>query len=180
MFGIGGFANFGVCDVLEVISQVHCAEHGTLTRLAKADIEAAGAAIPSVTVERSDEARPRGTIVIGHMREVPDAGQLRIYLQDFVRFVPMRVTFNGEDISQRKLSDVDDRANLEELGTKQSWHEGDITITGRLYEDRGHALIAAIEGMIVGRRAGRERRRRSAAAGARAWPESEAATPPDR
>ena len=29
MFGIGGFANFGVCDTLEVISQIAAAEHGT-------------------------------------------------------------------------------------------------------------------------------------------------------
>jgi len=150
MFGIGGFANFGVCDTLEVISQVRDAEHGTLTRLSKADIEAAGSAIPSVTVERSDEAAPRGTVVIGHMREAPNADQLYTYLQDFVRFVPMKVTFCGKNISQRRFSDVDDRANLTELGSGQTWREGDMAITGRLYEDRGHTLLAAIDGMTLG------------------------------
>ena len=40
-FGIGGFANFGVCDTLEVISQTDRAQHGTLTRLSEADIRAA-------------------------------------------------------------------------------------------------------------------------------------------
>jgi molecular chaperone HtpG len=150
MFGIGGFANFGVCDTLEVVSQVQDAKHGTLTRLSKSDIETAGAAIPSVTVERSDEAAPRGTVVIGHMREAPNADELRTYLQDFVRFVPMKVTFNRDNISQRKFSDVDDRGNLSELGDLQTWRDGDIAITGRLYEDRGHALIAAIERMTIG------------------------------
>ena len=150
MFGIGGFANFGVCDALEVISQVQDAEHGTLTRLSKDDIEAAGAAIPSVTVERSNQAAPRGTVVIGHMRETPNVDQLRTYLQDFVRFVPMMVTFSGENISQRKFSDVDDRDNLKKLGSEQIWREGDIAINGCLYEDGGHALIAAIDGMTLG------------------------------
>jgi molecular chaperone HtpG len=35
MFGIGGFANFGVCDALEVISQVQDAEHGYLKPTSK-------------------------------------------------------------------------------------------------------------------------------------------------
>ena len=79
MFGIGGFANFGVCDTLEVISQTGDAAHGTLTRLSEADIQAAGAHIPSVTVEQSDAAARRGTIVIGHMRKAPNVDELRRY-----------------------------------------------------------------------------------------------------
>ena len=45
-FGIGGFANFGVCSTLEVISQTNAADHGTLTRLSESDIRAAGSSIP--------------------------------------------------------------------------------------------------------------------------------------
>ena len=44
MFGIGGFANLGVCDTLEVSSQTIGAPVGTLTRLGEADIQAAGTA----------------------------------------------------------------------------------------------------------------------------------------
>jgi molecular chaperone HtpG len=151
MFGIGGFANFGVCDGLEVISQIAGAAHGTMTRLSKADIEAARPAIPSVTVERSDVAAPRGTVVIGHMREAPKADELKAYLRDFVRFVPTLINFNGEKISQGRFSDVDDRANLREIsGGTLTWREGDIAVTGQLFEDRGHALISAIEGLIIG------------------------------
>src|SRR5258708_18866711 len=68
MFGIGGFANFGVCDILEVISQTAGAPHGTLTRLSEADIQKAGAAIPSVTVEQQDVAAAQGPVRIGCMR----------------------------------------------------------------------------------------------------------------
>lgn len=37
------------------------------------------------------------------------------------------------------------------LGTGQIWREGDIAISGLLYEDGGHALIAAIDGMTLGK-----------------------------
>lgn len=151
MFGIGGFANFGVCDVLEVISQTGDAAHGTLTRLSEADIRAAGAAIPSVAVESSDAAAPRGTIVIGDLREAANIDELRRYLTDFVRFVPTPIYFNGQKVSQARFSDIEDRENLTEIGGgTQEWREGDLVIAGRFYEDRGHTLVAAIDGLSVG------------------------------
>jgi molecular chaperone HtpG len=151
MFGIGGFANFGVCDTLEVISQTEDAAHGTLTRLSEADIESAGTAIPSVTVEQSDAAARRGTIVIGHMRKAPNVDELRRYLQDFVRFVPTAIYFNVQKISQGKFSDIENRENLTEIrvGT-QKWQSGDMVVSGRLYEDRGHTVVASIDGLTIG------------------------------
>ena len=151
MFGIGGFANFGVCDTLEVISQTGGAAHGTLTRLSETDIRAAGAAIPSVTVEQSDAAAHRGTLVIGYMRNAPNSDDLRRYLQDFVRFVPTGIYFNNQRISQDKFSDIEARENFTEIrvGTQQ-WRAGEMVITGRLYEDRGHTLVASIDGLSIG------------------------------
>jgi molecular chaperone HtpG len=150
MFGIGGFANFGVCDMLEVISQTKNAEHGTLTRLSETDIRTAGAAIPSVIVESSDLAAPQGTIVIGYMRKAPNVDELRRYLQDFVRFVPTRVNFNDQRISQSKFSDIEDRENFTEVNTSiQEWRDGDMVIKGRFYEDRGHTLVASIDGLTI-------------------------------
>lgn len=149
-FGIGGFANFGVCDKLEVISKTQDAPHGTLTRLSEADIRGAGARIPSVTVEQSDAAAPRGTIVVGYLRTEPNVEELRRYLRDFVRFVPIAVHFNGERISQTKFTDLDDRENLTEVPAhRQEWRDGDLVVSGRLYEDRGHTLVAAITGLTV-------------------------------
>lgn len=151
MFGIGGFANFGVCDAVEVISQTQGAAHGTFTALSQDDIKTAGIAIPSVAVRPSDEAAPRGTIVIGHLRDAPNAEELRSYLRDFVRFVPIRITFNSEKISQDRFADVDDRQNLTEIGVgEQEWRDGNLTIAGRLYEDKGHALVAGISALTVG------------------------------
>jgi molecular chaperone HtpG len=150
MFGIGGFANFGVCNTLEVISQTEGAAQGTLTRLSEADIQAARATIPSVTIETSNAASPRGTIVTGHLRERPNLDQLRRYLQDFVRFVPTTIYFDGHKVSQVPFSDIEDRENLTAIGGTQEWREGDLVIAGRLYEDRGHTLLASIDSLSMG------------------------------
>ena len=150
MFGIGGFANFGVCNKLEVISQSADSEIGTLTHLSEEDISTSGATIPSVTVARSSAAAPRGTIVIGHMREAPNANDLRAYLKDFVRFVPVQVRFDKKVLSQQRFTDVEDRDNLTLVGEEHNdWRHGEISITGRLFEDRGHTLVAGIGGLVI-------------------------------
>lgn len=150
MFGIGGFANFGVCHALEVISQTEDAEHGTLTWLSHDDIEAARGAIPSVHVDNSDDAGPRGTRVVGHLRAPANLEELRRYLQDFVKYVPTAVYFNGQKLSQNTFSALEDRENLTRIGDGQEWQAGDLTVTGRLYEDRGHTIVAAIDGLSIG------------------------------
>ena len=150
MFGIGGFANFGVCDTLEVISQTIGAPQGTLTRLGEAEIEAAGTAIPTVHAESSTAAAPHGTLVAGNLRAPASAYELRRYLQDFVRFVPTAVFFNGEKISQNAFSTIEDQENLTPLTAgMQEWRDGNLVINGRMYEDRGHSLVAAIHGLTV-------------------------------
>lgn len=146
MFGIGGFANFGVCDTLEVISQVADSTTGTQTCLSAKEIQKAGASIPSVTVTESDAAAPRGTIVAGQLSKLPNAQELKIYLKDFVRFVPIDIRFNSERISRQRFGDVEDRDNLTLIGKEvNEWTNGDITLVGSMWEDRGHALVVAIE-----------------------------------
>jgi hypothetical protein len=119
--------------------------------LSQDDIEKARPRIPTVSVEASDDSAPRGTIVVGHLRNDPNVEELRRYLRDFVRFVPIAVLFNGEKLSQAKFTDLDDKENLKEVsaGTQQ-WKEGNLSVFGRLYEDRGHTLVAAVEGLRIG------------------------------
>ena len=149
MFGIGGFANFGVCDILEVISQVADSTTGTMTRLSAEEIQKAGASIPSVTVTESDATAPRGTIVVGQLSKMPNVRELQTYLKDFVRFVPIDIRFNGERISRQRFRDVDDRDNLTLIGKEvNEWTNGDITLVGSMWEDRGHTLVVAIEELI--------------------------------
>ena len=151
MFGIGGFANFGVCHTLEVISQTPDSEHGTLTRLSEANIQEASGAIPDVSVEESDQSSPRGTLVVGHLREPANLEDLRRYLQDSVKFVPTVVYFNGQKLSQNTFSAIENQENMTVVeDSLQKWQEGDLTISGRLFEDRGHTLVASIQALTVG------------------------------
>ena len=83
IFGIGGFANFGVCKTLEVVSQIENAEHGTRTWLSESDIDAAGSGIPSVNSESSENAAPRGTVVTGDLRETVNIEELRRLFRKF-------------------------------------------------------------------------------------------------
>ena len=148
MFGIGGFANFGVCDTLQVTSQDVHSPTGTCTRLSAADIRRAGASIPSVSVRDSDAAAPRGTIVRGQLGRTPDPKELNTYLKGFVRFVPIAITFNGEPISQQRFADIEDRQNLTPIAVDvNEWRDADIVLVGRIWEDRGHTIVVAIEGM---------------------------------
>ena len=150
-FGIGGFANFGVCDVLEVASQTAAADHGTLTRLSEADIEAAGSAFPDISMEKSDISAPRGTVVYGHLRAESRVDDIENYLRDFVRFVPTAVYFNDRNLSQAQFRTAEDRPNYREVSYGvQEWISGDLRITGQLFEDRGNTLIAAIENVAIG------------------------------
>ena len=149
-FGIGGFANFGVCEALEVVSQIERSTSGTYTRLAQRDIEAAGTSIPSVAREDSRSAAPRGTIVTGYLREDPSLESLREYLRDFVRYVPTAVKFNGRRISGGRMSDIEDRENFSEISSStETWRGPGMEIFGRIFEDRGHSLVASVEGATI-------------------------------
>ena len=149
-FGIGGFANFGVCETLEVISQASGSDTGTLTRLSETDIKEARTSYPKITLEKSALAAPRGTMLVGHLRESANLDQLRNYLRDFVQYVPVAVSFNGELLSQRRHTDPEERRNYSIIGDSlREWQDGGLALSGRLFEDRGHTLIAEVDGMSI-------------------------------
>jgi len=150
MFGIGGFANFGVCKELEVISQVQTEALGTYTALAWEHIEASGATIPDVRVTTSSEAAPRGTIVRGRLKQPPNIGELMRYLADVVRHVQVAVYFNGELLSQKAFLDLDAKENLTSIGNGPfHWAEEDLSLTLSLWEDRGRTIHASISSMQI-------------------------------
>ena len=149
MFGIGGFANFGVCDRLVVTSKDITSTTGTATSLSAEDIRRAGTAIPKVTIVDSNAADPRGTLVVGELKNPPNVEELKAYLRDFVRYVPIDVRFNGECISRRRFEVLEDQDNLVQIGeTVRRWESGEAVVSGRLWEDRGHTLVASIEELV--------------------------------
>jgi len=135
MFGIGGFANLGVCDKLTVISQTESG-NGYATWLSEEMIRASGGGIPQVQGAESSEAAPRGTLVIGQLRETPNIEELMRYLTDFVRYAEEHIYFNSQLVSQGELMRSARLANLKQIsaaGTK--WQDGNIVITGTLLEE---------------------------------------------
>ena len=149
MFGIGGFANFGVCDRLVVTSRDSASTTGTATSLSAEEIRRAGTAIPKVTIVDSDDADPRGTLVEGELKSPPNVEELRAYLRDFVRYVPIDVRFNEVCISRGRFETPEEQDNLVQIGESvRRWEGGEAVIWGQLWEDRGHTLIASIEELV--------------------------------
>ena len=152
MFGIGGFANFGVCDDLTVISQAEGSDRGFKTELGQAAIDATPrGTIPIVQIEPCGEAAPRGTIVRGQLKAPPNAEDLQAYITDFVQYASEHVYFDDTLVSRRPfsvpVSAESDRKALD--GGTQSWTHGNIVVSGCLYSSPGGVLTADIEGLQV-------------------------------
>jgi molecular chaperone HtpG len=101
-FGVGGFANFGVCRTLTVTSK-HLGHDGWKSKVSVDEIPASG--VPEVVYILSEETAPHGTIVEAELTTTPNLDELRAYLTSFVRFVPESITFNGILISQTPLTE---------------------------------------------------------------------------
>ncbi len=148
MFGIGGFANLGVCDKLTVISQTET-DTGYATWLSEELIKASGGGIPQVQSSESDEAAPRGTLVIGQLRATPNTDELLQYLTDFVRYAEEHIYFNGKLVSRGELMRTARLEALHHLSpVSTDWQDGNITITGTLLEE-GLGVLAQLTGLLV-------------------------------
>ena len=151
MFGIGGFANFGVCDELRVVSQAADEATGHWTALSRSDIEGARGAIPRVRHDESNEAAPRGTIVRGVLKEAANSDALLSFVKDFVQFAQEYVYFNDEPVSRRAFELPSESTKglvaLTEPGTQ--WSHGSVELGGQLYETAGRQLQAEITELSV-------------------------------
>lgn len=103
-FGIGGFANFGVCRVLKVSSQR--IDHAGWESMVSID-ENTASGVPEVVFTPSDAAGPHGTIVEAELTSAPSVNELRGYIESFVRFVPEAIRFNDKLISQSPMLEHD-------------------------------------------------------------------------
>ena len=139
----------GSADRLVVTSKDVKSTSGTATSLSAEEIARAGTAIPKVTIAESNDADPRGTLVVGELKKAPNIEELKTYLRDFVRYVPIDVLFNGECISRGRFEALDEQQNLVKIGeTIRRWQGGDAVVLGRLWEDRGHTLVASVEELV--------------------------------
>ena len=145
MFGIGGFANFGVCNKLVVTSKSEFAP-GERTELSRFEIENA-VSLPQVAHQQSDEASPRGTIVEGVLQVPADSDGLRQFIQEIVRYCRELIYFDGELISG---SSADPELNGDAADNSQTWYQNGIQVTGKLYEINQQTLGASLDGLLLG------------------------------
>lgn len=149
MFGIGGFANLGVCDRLVVVSQPESESCGTATSLSEEDIKKSGSSLPQVQAIPSGEAAPRGTLVLGHLREQANIPELERYIRDFVRFSSEQIRFNGVVISREALVPTKWETTTAIYQDSRQWNYDGISVGVRLFVDAGWTLFAIIDSLTV-------------------------------
>ena len=145
MFGIGGFANLGVCEKLIVISQPEQSEGGNWTELGRSEIETA-VGLPQVALQPSTEASPRGTIVEGILTAPVEDNQLLQYIQEIVRYCREPIYFNDNLISgEQPATQHQTQAPID----TQTWVYDGIEISGELFQVDEQTLGATLEGLTV-------------------------------
>ena len=142
MFGIGGFANLGVCERLIVTSQAEDSA-GHRTELGRSEIESA-TGLPQVALEPSSLASPRGTIVEGILTALVEEDQLRQYIQEIVRYCREPIYFNDSLISGEQPNP---QIQAETPVSTNIWSRDGIEITGKLYRVDQQTLGATLEGL---------------------------------
>ncbi|MEX2376145.1 MAG: ATP-binding protein [Dehalococcoidia bacterium] len=151
MFGIGGFANFGVCEKLSVLSRTRGQVVAYETFLSRQDIERASPGLPKVSIVVSEEPTEPGTVVRGLLEVQPDVDELRSYLEDFVKFAEEHVYFDGVLLSrsERLTISANDGLTPVEIETEEFEHAG-IGVRAHLFEDESHTLFASLNGLRAG------------------------------
>ena len=141
-FGIGGFANFGVCDQLTVISRTANCPVTHQTSLNKEEFRTLEGQLPTVRYEESDRLVSNGTIVIG-VASVPfDKQGLLQYIRQFVANVEEPIYFNGNRISGSKKKTIGD--NYTPVTDIVQDRMGSVRFSYRLHKDEGSSLAAEL------------------------------------
>jgi len=104
-FGIGAMANFGVCTALRVETRHVDSEVTLISSARRSELRIAQNCID---LERVSDGRESGTIVRAELDPAfaIDENSAIEYLNQYVRFLPVRVTVNGNLISQNLFEDT--------------------------------------------------------------------------
>jgi molecular chaperone HtpG len=148
VFGIGGFANFGVCETLEVISRTAKCSVSHHTSLSTADFEKDQFALPEVRYSETKELESRGTIVRGTASGPFDEDGLMKYLKQFVRYVPEQVFVQGQLVSQEQMDEP--QGTYRQLTELITWKSDSVHVRFQLFADAGHNVSARIHGLKIG------------------------------
>ena len=141
-FGIGGFANFGVCDQLTVISRTTKCQVTHETMLKKSDFDTIRGHLPTVAYKETHQLTDSGTIVIGEAELDFDAEQLLKYIKQFVSDVRENIYFNKERISGSARRTIGD--NYTAISEVLDCQVNALRFRYRLYRDDGAGLAAEL------------------------------------
>lgn len=148
VFGIGGFANFGVCETLEVISRTQACSVSHHTSLSSSDFETNQFTLPEVKYRETDELSSRGTIVRGTAATPFNESGLVSYLKQFVRYVPEPVYIQNQLVSQEQIDNP--QGDYRQLTEVIESGNTTIQIRFQLFADAGHNLSARLYGLTIG------------------------------
>lgn len=142
-FGIGGFANFGVCRKLTVTSK-KSGSAGCCTGLSKDDFKES---TPHVTCVMSEDAAPHGTIIEAELEGVPNVDELKDYIKTFVRYVPESIFFNGDKVSGEKFVEDESLSKFSEIShdVENLSIGGSGRVSAKYFKDEGGTVIVRID-----------------------------------
>jgi molecular chaperone HtpG len=146
-FGIGGFANFGVCDTLEVTSRSQKCSTAHKTSLSRAAFGNERFALPTVEYSPTTSLSSHGTVVRGIAKQEFDVPGLLQYVRQFVRHVKEGIYYNGAMISQEPFDPPTSQKRL--LTPSPVTRNG---LTFRLFADNEGTLSAELVGLNHGGR----------------------------
>ncbi len=128
-FGIGAMANFGIATKMEVTTR---SIDSNVTLLSIAERDSLSIAEDCISLEKLADSRPQGTKLVVSLEPtaaISDAQAIQ-YLSQYVMYVPVAVSYNGQILSKNVLdTSVPFSAdNLTDMGTKQV-NEGILNFT---------------------------------------------------
>jgi molecular chaperone HtpG len=136
-FGIGGFANFGVCDTLEVTSRSAKCSTAHQTLLSRSAFGNERFTLPTVAYTPTAVLASHGTLVRGVAKQDFDVPGLLNYVRQFVRHVREAIYYNGVKISQENF---DSQGSQKRVLTPEPVTQNGLTF--RLHAD-GEGTISA-------------------------------------
>jgi molecular chaperone HtpG len=138
-FGIGGFANFGVCDTLEVTSRSAKCSTAHQTLLSRAAFGNERFALPTVAYTPTAALASHGTVIRGVAKQDFDVPGLLNYVRQFVRHVREAIYYNGTKISQEKF---DSQSTKKRVLTPEPVTQNGLTF--RLHADNEGTISAEL------------------------------------
>lgn len=103
-FGIGAMANFGICSKLKVETESLESKERIISEVERKNLSLTKDCIEIETIDSKGEYGTTITTILDQ-NAVITSEQTKKYLQPYVKYLPVRVELNGENISQKSIEE---------------------------------------------------------------------------